>query len=944
MKIAVTTINRYLKKPLATDKMVELINRTEIEIEEILYANKLHPKIILAKIVDVFPHPQADRLRLVDIDPGTKSLVRVVCGAPNVAVGQRVAWVQPGSQLPDGTQIEKAVIRGEKSAGMLASPKELGVSDDHAGILVFEEATHPLGTSLCDIVFSADILDIKTPANRWDYLSGEGIAREISAYSTNAYFTEPKSGEYEYQSIDFVNVKIREENKRFLSARLRVNNDVKTPTWIVDNLLANGFVPHNPVVDITNFVMLETGQPSHAYDAHKLRGPLTVRFAKSGEKLTTLDDIERSLSSQDIVVADKSGPIGLAGVMGGASTQITHTTTEVLLEAAHWDKTLIRRSAIRHGIRTEASARFERGLPLPLQAFAFSRLLDLLVEVCGAEILEGPYDQLYAWPWQRFLGVRLRRAEQYLGMKLDESVVLKGLRKLGFIAHHFSLTAELKSHLGKPYKFGANFRQDGETAFDCSYLVDRVYSKIGVSVGHTALGQLHHGTPVEVANLKPGDVLFFEGMIDKSATDHYYRTKPDGTKEKVILKEEQRVGHNGIYIGNNQVIHAALYERRNGRAVKRKQHGVVISPLSEFTEHPQYIGARRYIDNFNHILAVQVPWWRTDITHETDIYEEIAKLSGYENLPETLPELPPMPGTAQSQQVENMRLRHALVQRGAVEINSYSFISEKDVLLSQIPKKNVLKIANPRSPEQAYLRTSMLASHAHFWASQHPKASAMAAFEISRVYLSQGLVKQPRETWKIALSACGPDALQSVQGLLHGFLVDTRALIEFCDAKSLSSDLYVPHRSAVLKVGTKAIGVIGQLSRLTRKAFDLTQDFAFCEIELEPLNEHRRPFPVKAVPQYQLLTRDLSLETDVSARWQKISQYLADVKTVWGVDYVSEYQDDALQKKGRRVLTVRLWLDLGAQPTQADIDAATERAFASLRARLRSDGLPLTLR
>lgn len=936
MKIAVKTINKYLKKPLSTEKMIELIGRTEIEVEEVLYAKQLDAKIILAKITDVFPHPDADRLRLVDIEYGVKKHERVVCGAPNVAVGQRVAWVQPGSILPDGTEIKRAEIRGQLSAGMLASAKELHLSDDHSGILELEEDTHPLGTSLCDIVFLSDVLDVKTPANRWDYLGGEGIAREISAYSQITQFAQPERTEYVYQNTDAAKVKAREENRRFMSVRLRVDNDVKTPAWLVDNLLANGFVPHNPVVDITNYVMLETGQPSHAYDARKLHGPLAVRFAKSGEKLTTLDDVERTLSDQDLVVCDDSGPIGLAGVIGGASTQIDVDTTEIVLEAAHWDKTLVRRSAIRHGVRTEASARFERNLPLPLQPHAFARLLDLLVQICDAEIIDGPYDQLYAWPWRRFLGVRLRRAEKYLGMKLDEPAMLKGLRKLGFDVRHFSLSAELKSHLGKPYKWGANFRQDGETAFDCSYLVDRLYSKIGVSVGHTALGQLHHGRPVEVSELKPGDVVFYEGKIEKSQTDHYYRTMPDGTKEKVVLNEPKSVGHNGVYIGNGLVIHAAIYKYRDGRWIERKQQGVITSPLSEFTDNPGYLGARRYVESFNHILALEVPWWRTDVTNETDIFEELAKLTGYENLPETLPQLPPMPGTAQSLQVENMRLRHDLVRHGATEINSYSFISAEDVKLSQISDSEVLQIANPRSPEQAYLRSTMFASHARFWSRQPQKANALGVFEISRVYRSQGIVDQPKESWQLAISAHGENALERIRGLLHAVLDDTRAQISF--GVLTQDDVYVPQRSAALYAGQHEVGTIGQVKTAVRTGFELAHDFAFCSINLELLTQDPRPYPIRPLPPYQLVTRDISLESPDAMLWQDVDRILSAVKHVWKVDFISSYRDVKLEDAGRKVITARLWLDLGAQPSLADIDRVTQRAVKSVQERLKAHG------
>jgi phenylalanyl-tRNA synthetase beta chain len=187
MKIAVATLNRFFKKSRTTAEIARLIERTEIELEQVLYSKPLDSKIVLAKITDIFPHPEADRLQLVTVGVG-KQKHDLVCGAPNLAVGQRVAYVQPGSTLPDGTLIERAVIRGQSSEGMLASGKELGLSNDHSGLWNYEGTTHSLGTSLCDILVSGDVLDIKTPANRWDYLSGEGIARELAVYDDASNF------------------------------------------------------------------------------------------------------------------------------------------------------------------------------------------------------------------------------------------------------------------------------------------------------------------------------------------------------------------------------------------------------------------------------------------------------------------------------------------------------------------------------------------------------------------------------------------------------------------------------------------------------------------------------------------------------------------------------------------------------------------------------------
>ncbi|MEI7818624.1 MAG: phenylalanine--tRNA ligase beta subunit-related protein [bacterium] len=929
MKIAIQTINKFLKKSLSTSDIVDTLSRTEIEVEEILYSKELDSKIILVKILDVFPHPNADRLRLVTIDTGS-SKPTVVCGAPNLVVGMRVAWVQPGSVLPDGNRIEAAVIRGEKSAGMLASAEELGISDDHTGILEFETDSHPLGTSLCDIVFSYDALDIKTPANRWDFLSGEGIGREIAAYVDSNQFIPVEVGDYTYKTSEFVKVKAREVNQRFVSVRMSLKNDVKTPSMIVDNLLANGFVSHNPAVDITNYVMLEIGQPAHAYDAQKLVGPLTVRFAKSGEQITTLDEVQRTLTSQDLVVCDDRGPVGLAGIMGSAHTQIDAQTTEIVLEAAHWDKTLIRRTAIRQGIRTEASTRFERGLPLQASLRAMSRMIDLIKLHCQGKIIDGPYDQLHGWPWEQFLGVRLRRSEAVLGMKLEESKMVTGLRKLGFGVTHFSITQELKQHLGKPYKWGANYRVDRETAFDCSYLIDRFYSKLGKSVGHTALGQFHNGNEVPSGEkLRPGDVLFIKGQIIHSATDHYYITGADGKKIKQKLSENESVGHNGIYIGNDQVIHAATYKYRRGSWVKRKNSGVIVSPVAEFTKDPGYLGARRYVTSMNHILAIEVPWWRPDIRNESDMIEELGKLAGYDQLPETLPTLPPMSRSDQSIQLAIMELRKRLVYAGSTEISTYSFISAEDVTATSIPLKKVLKVANPRSPEQAYLRTSMLASHAHFWSRQGQATLPAGVFELSRVFESRGNVEQPIEIWKLAFSAYGHGAAQLVQSALHDMAVLYHVDVNF--KPSVKSANLIPNRSATILSQKSRIGDIGQLKSAVGGRFGLKNEMAWFEIDVSVFLAAQSSIELKLPPDYQLVMRDVTFEVPQTVWWQDIAQLLKPVDQLWSFEFLRSFQSPEMLIKGRHSITVRLLLDLGAQPSSGKIEKTLNLIQALIR-------------
>jgi phenylalanyl-tRNA synthetase beta subunit len=927
MKIAVATLNRFFKKPRTTAQLAMLIERTEIELEQVIYSKPLDSKIVLAKIMDIFPHPEADRLQLVTVSVG-KHKHDLVCGAPNLAIGQRVAYVQPGSTLPDGSVIEKAVIRGQSSEGMLASGKELGLSNDHSGLWNYEGTTHSLGTSLCDILVSGDVLDIKTPANRWDYLSGEGIARELAVYDDTSNFLPVEVGQYQYSETERVDVKSRAENPRFVSAHVRVKNDVKSPAWLVDNLALNGIATHTPVVDITNYVMLELGQPTHAYDASTLSTPLSVRFSEEGEMLTTLDGVERSLTSQDLVVSDSTGPVGLAGIMGSARCQVESTTTEVIIEAAIWDKTIVRRTALRHGLRTEASTRFERGIPLPSAPRAVSRMLDLLKEICEGEIVGQPSDQLYAWPWQQFLGLRLRHAEKILGHTVDEPSAVKGLRQMGFGVEKFSIAKEFQSHLGKPYKWGANWRQDGETAFDCSYLIDRVYSKIGVFVGHTALGQFHHGRSVETNELKPGDALFIRGVIIHSKVDHYYTTTPNGEKKKVVLDEAMEVGHCAVYIGNGQVIQARGLAHADESWAQGTDQGVSIAPVERFTEAPDYLGARRYVENFNHTYAIDVPWWRPDIRMEADLIEEVGKLVGYDKIANTLPDIPAM-AESEGTLADSMRLRRRLSSAGMTEVMTYSFVSAEAVQASGIPESNFLPISNPRSPEQAYVRASLMPSHAHLWSQQSSAVRpSVLCFEISTVFLSQGLTQLPLEKWQIGLSARGEKSLAQVQSALQYLMKSENIKYELVPDAKVST--LVKQRSAQILVDGEEIGVIGQLSSGTAESLGLKTSLAWCEIDLRSWLSARRPAQLPALPAYQLVVRDISYELAADVWYQSIAQYFDSRPEVWSVEYIDTYQDESLLATQRKVVTLRVLLDCGARPSGDHIERIVSDLSASL--------------
>lgn len=928
MLVPTKLINTYLKRSLTTDEIVTAFERTEIEVEKILETNTLSRNIVTAKVLKVWPHPNADRLRMAKLQLN-KSTAVVVCGAPNLEEGMVVAYAKPKSILPSGDVIEHATIRGQKSAGMLCSEYELGRSDDHSGIAVLDPDL-PLGISLCDIDSLGDVVDIETPANRPDLLSIIGLAREVSANSDKNQLVEPPRSKIKFINREVVKVKETKECKRFVSVRLKINHQAKSPKWLVDNLMEAGMRSVSAVVDITNFVMLETGQPSHAYDWSKLKGNLQVRFAKNNEELTTLDGNLRKLTKSDLVIADGNGVIGLAGVMGGQSTEVDVSTSQILLEVANFSKATIRRMAIRHGLRSEASGRYEKGLPLPLPIYATERLLYLLQDICGAEIVDGPFDQLYDWPWIQHIGLQIRTAERFLGVKLDEKQLVEGLKSRGFEAEHFSMTKEARKHLDKPYKWGANYKQDGTEAFDCSYLIDYIYSLIGVYIGHTALAQFEHGKSVEVNELKPGDVVFYKGKIEKSVDDHYYLKDNTGKHIKRNLDVKKEIGHNGIYIGQNKVIMAAQYEYKNSKWVKRNKQGVLEVPLNEFTNNPEYLGARRYVDNFNHTIAVTAPWWREDVKIEQDLYEEAAKIVGYENMPATLPQLPPTDTLDHQMIIRLQEMKNTLVAKGLFEVMTYSFVSQKQLMATDSHESSHLKIVNPMSVEQEYLRSNLFMSHLKtvvnnrdYWQQSY------GFFEISRVYKKSTSHKDGKtEEWRLAITTVGENSIENLKVIIDAISQKYHWSIRIVQC---TNELFENGRSAKILVAKKSVGEFGQVSsKLTRQHKILT-DICYTEINIDAKLINPSDVVTKMPPNYQLVNRDITIEVDDKIWWQNIVDELTLTEYLKRIHLISEYTNDLLKQESKKRISFRVWLDCGPNPNSKEISRLIDAILVKLK-------------
>lgn len=396
--------------------------------------------VVVAKVTKVEPHPKADKLRLATVDAGGEPQT-VVCGAPNVAEGQRVALAPLGVTLPNGMTMEPRKIRGVLSQGMLCAEDELGLSDDHDGILVLETEAAP-GTPLAEAIgFEDVVLELGVTPNRPDALAHIGVARDLAAHAGRPLpGLEAAPSEAGPAAETLVKVGIEDEGACSRYAA-RVLSGVKvgpSPKWVQDRLRKLGQRPISNVVDATNLVLLELGQPLHAFDLDRLEGQeVRVRRARAGETIDLLDGSKKKLHDDDLVIADAARPVALAGVMGGADSEVTEATeqrvasTRIMLESARFEPSVVRRSSKRHGLHTEASHRFERGTDPAMVELAVDRCAELIAAWTGATVHAGRV--LSGAPVEAGapIPVRAERAEMLLGVPVDAETVMTRLSALG---------------------------------------------------------------------------------------------------------------------------------------------------------------------------------------------------------------------------------------------------------------------------------------------------------------------------------------------------------------------------------------------------------------------------------------------------------------------------------------------------------------------------------
>lgn len=696
MKFTLNWLKQYVDFDLSATELSDRLTMLGLEVDAVTELSPGLEQIKVAKILSVQKHPNADKLTLCDVLVGDEPK-RVVCGAPNVRVGMLVPIALPGCQMPSGLLIKKSKIRGETSEGMLCSGTELGLPHESIGLMELPE-TCQCGSTLTNSLSLVDtMIEVDITPNRADCTSLIGIAREVSGVTGSVLqYPVEAAPALPSNSANFaVEILAPDACPRY-AARLLKNVKIgPSPWWLKRLLAAVGLRPINNVVDITNFVMLEYGQPLHAFDFSKIRGQrIIVRNAAPGETLTTLDGTERALTSEMLVICDAIKPIAVAGVMGGENSEVTPQTTDILLESAFFEPTSIRRTSRSLKLSTDASYRFERGVDPNGTMVTLERATQLLVEWCGATLV-------------------------------DEGI-------------------------------------------DCNL-----------------------GTPVH---------------------------------HPINLRASRTCSCLGITIGVEDI--AALLKRI----------GISSNTLDADT------------------LQVTPPSFRVDIEREIDLIEEVARLTGYNQIPSTLPVVPMNLSVQEPSLLLRRKLAHVMVALGAFEAINYSFTTERycDLLGLAIddPLRIQLKILNPLADDQGVMRSTLLPGLLeNIKHNLNRQTSDIGLFEIGKVFWPVADKEQPQELLRLGAVFSGRPGVGSP--VLHYNdrpfdIFDVKGIVEVLLSQvGIGSPQFTidhapppyadPDNWITVHFAQKHLGSFGKLSQSTLKGFGLKQAVYSMDFDLDSL-------------------------------------------------------------------------------------------------------------
>ena len=442
MKLSYNWLKTYLKCDLTPQEVAEAMTSIGIEVDGVEEQEQIPgglAGVVVAQVLTCEPHPDSDHLHITTVDAGAGDPLTVVCGAPNVAAGQKVLFAQIGTVLPGDFKIKKSKIRGVESFGMICAEDELGIGESHEGIMVLP-AEAVVGTPAKEYLRleTEAVIEYEITANRIDAASHWGVARDLYAWlrlnDRPCELLRPSVDAFREGAGEGVAVEVSDSEgaPRYTGITLRGVQVGPSPEWLQKRLLSIGLRPINKIVDISNFVLFELGQPLHTFDADRIGGHVVVRRAAEGERIRTLDGVERKLSARDLVIADTQVPMCIAGVFGGEDSGVTEATRNVFVESAYFDPASIRRTSKSQGLQTDASFRYERGADPEITVYALKRAVTLILECAGGEVAGG-IREICPKPCERKrIELDYGRIERFAGQRIGRDVIVKILTALGY--------------------------------------------------------------------------------------------------------------------------------------------------------------------------------------------------------------------------------------------------------------------------------------------------------------------------------------------------------------------------------------------------------------------------------------------------------------------------------------------------------------------------------
>jgi phenylalanyl-tRNA synthetase beta chain len=547
MKISYNWLKQFIKIDLKSEETAAILTDLGLEVEVVEKYQSVRgglEGIVVGHVLTCEKHPDADRLKVTTVDLGDGTPVQIVCGAANVAAGQKVPVATIGTKLfdKDGVEFEikKGKIRGQESYGMICAEDELGLGNSHDGIMVLDNKLKP-GTP-CAKVFNIEndeIFEIGLTPNRADAMSHYGVARDLRANllqkNSNIELITPSVSTFRIDKrilkID-IDVKDSKLAPRYCGVTLSGITVKESPEWLKNRLKAIGLTPKNNIVDVTNYILHDLGQPLHAFDASKINGKIVVKTVEAGTKFTTLDDAERTLHQEDLMICDEKGPLCMAGVFGGKNSGVTETTNTIFLESAYFNPVTIRKTAKRHGLSTDASFRFERGVDVNITEFALKRAALLIKEVAGGEITSDIID-IYPKKIEDFpVFLHFDKTAKLIGQELPKETIKKILASLDIKVNSVS-----DAGLGLIIP---SYRVDVQREVDVVEEILRVYGynninfskKLNATIANSARTEDHKVQNIVAAQLN--SLGFHEMMANSLTTSEYIQLSE-------MLKEEHNV-------------------------------------------------------------------------------------------------------------------------------------------------------------------------------------------------------------------------------------------------------------------------------------------------------------------------------------------------------------------------------------------------------------------